>query len=103
MAQDELHIKEEHIDYEVPLLPLVEFQEGIESNYDPMIKQEFDVQISDTERQEDYTTFCEPKLEELDYEFIEYENDNKEFKLPLPTTIDSTSEVEKVEGKQKLS
>ena len=100
MAQDELHIKEEHIDYEVPLLPLVEFQEGIESNYDPMIKQEFDVQISDTEGQEDYTTFCEPKLEELDYEFIEYENDNKEFKLPLPTIINSTSEVEKVEGKQ---
>ena len=100
MAQDELHIKEEHIDYEVPLLPLVEFQEGIESNDDPMIKQEFDVQISDTERQEDYTTFCEPKLEELDYEFIEYENDNKEFKLPLQTIINSTSEVEKVEGKQ---
>ena len=100
MAQDELHIKEEHIDYEVPLLPLVEFQEDIESNDDPMIKQEFDVQISDTERQEDYTTFCEPKLEELDYEFIEYENDNKEFKLPLPTTIDSTSVVEKNEGKQ---
>ena len=36
----------------------------------------------------------------VDYEFIEYENDNKEFKLPLPTIIDSTSEVEKVEGKQ---
>ena len=64
------------------------------------IKEEIIEPNFDEDGHENYAEFCEPKLEELDYEFIEYENDNKEFKLPLPTMINSTSEVEKNEGKQ---
>ena len=40
MAQDQLDIKQEHMDYEVPLLPLITLHEGIESTYDPIVKQE---------------------------------------------------------------
>ena len=61
MAQEQLEIKQENVDYDFPILPLplVLLQEGTEEI--PTIKEEHTE--SDFREELDFTEFLEPKLE----------------------------------------